>query len=488
MDEGGATRRIPIEQIYKSLVELQSFSAYRLLKMVASVVVTTIVAFGVRIVFNDQDPFSLDIVDMFRLHFDRTFQLGDETTSPVDFITAMWGVVVTICLGVAFQSARFVSDRDAIGDFSGLLVCSAFAMSFITGFWIPERYHTNGIAKTFIITAVGCLLMGWVLNYGSQIYITHRTMVRNERARDVDLRRYAIARRKHAYGPWTVWALVVCVANAVFWLVMLAVCGCVGRLDEPRVWMVFFVSSLLAAATMLLYAYVQQRFVESMGDRRWSSLYGAVLWIVTCVALWYAMAICWATAVGDGGIRGWMMAAVAGWCVVDMVVARCVLCRFVIHPTHALEQDARFTQKTMQWQHYDLFAQLVDSSAIPRYDLSEYGRNLRLMAVPWSLVETRAATGRPDADLITQCASMFFPRAHEDGVPLVAFTSRELQGLIEDARKRHGWQDTPEGNLRACKGVVRCPEGEHETIEATLCFYLTLIFDDINYQMLLQRH
>lgn len=169
-------RRVPIKQVYKSLVELQRFSTFR-------------------------------IADMLGNDFNHTFQLGEETTSPVDFITAIWGVVVTICLGVAFQNEHYVSDRDAIGDFSGLLMCSSLATAFITGFWLPEMYHTNGAAKTAIITGAGCLLMGWILNYGSQIYITHRTMTHNERARNVDLRQYVQMRALRTRGRWPVWAV-----------------------------------------------------------------------------------------------------------------------------------------------------------------------------------------------------------------------------------------------------------------------------------------
>ena len=127
-------RRVPIKQVYKSLVELQRFSTFRMFRMVGAVTVTTILACVLRLLFNDQEPFSFRIADMLGNDFNHTFQLGEETTSPVDFITAIWGVVVTICLGVAFQNEHYVSDRDAIGDFSGLLMCSSLATAFITGF------------------------------------------------------------------------------------------------------------------------------------------------------------------------------------------------------------------------------------------------------------------------------------------------------------------------------------------------------------------
>lgn len=78
-----------------------------------------------------------------------------------------------------------------------------------------------------------------------------------------------------------------------------------------------------------------------------------------------------------------------------MAAARFVICRLAIHPTRALFHDAQFTQKTMQWQHYDLFAQLVDSSTIAQHDLSEYGMNLRLMTVPWRVVHEVLEAGNP---------------------------------------------------------------------------------------------
>lgn len=274
MGEHGSGQRIPIKQIYKSLVELQHFSTFRLFKMIAAITVTTVVACMLRLLFNDQEPFSFDIAAMLSTRFNETFQLGAETTSPVDFITAIWGVVVTICLGVAFQSEHYVSDRDAIGDFSGLLMCAALATAFITGFWLPEMYHTNGIAKTAIITGAGCLLMGWILNYGSQIYITHRTMRRNERARDVDVEQYLRMRRMRTRGQWPVWAAAVCAANALFWIAMAAADGQMHRFEEGHAWVALLAAALVSTAMVLLYAYVRQRFITALAPRIWSQVVG----------------------------------------------------------------------------------------------------------------------------------------------------------------------------------------------------------------------
>ena len=96
MGEHGSGQRIPIKQIYKSLVELQHFSTFRLFKMIAAITVTTVVACMLRLLFNDQEPFSFDVAAMLSTRFNETFQLGAETTSPVDFITAIWGVVETL--------------------------------------------------------------------------------------------------------------------------------------------------------------------------------------------------------------------------------------------------------------------------------------------------------------------------------------------------------------------------------------------------------
>ena len=56
MGEHGSGQRIPIKQIYKSLVELQHFSTFRLFKMIAAITVTTVVACMLRLLFNDQEP------------------------------------------------------------------------------------------------------------------------------------------------------------------------------------------------------------------------------------------------------------------------------------------------------------------------------------------------------------------------------------------------------------------------------------------------
>lgn len=64
MGEHGSGQRIPIKQIYKSLVELQHFSTFRLFKMIAAITVTTVVACMLRLLFNDQEPFSFDIATM----------------------------------------------------------------------------------------------------------------------------------------------------------------------------------------------------------------------------------------------------------------------------------------------------------------------------------------------------------------------------------------------------------------------------------------
>ena len=64
MGEHGSGQRIPIKQIYKSLVELQHFSTFRLFKMIAAITVTTVVACMLRLLFNDQEPFSFDIAAM----------------------------------------------------------------------------------------------------------------------------------------------------------------------------------------------------------------------------------------------------------------------------------------------------------------------------------------------------------------------------------------------------------------------------------------
>lgn len=435
-------RRVPIKQVYKSLVELQRFSTFRMFRMVGAVTVTTILACVLRLLFNDQEPFSFRIADMLGNDFNHTFQLGEETTSPVDFITAIWGVVVTICLGVAFQNEHYVSDRDAIGDFSGLLMCSSLATAFITGFWLPEMYHTNGAAKMAIITGAGCLLMGWILNYGSQIYITHRTMTHNERARNVDLRQYVQMRALRTRGRWPVWAVAVCAVNALFWLALAGMGGQMGRLrDGGWAAAALFAAALLATVMVLLYAYVRQRFVK----------------------------------------------AIAVWSLVDVAAARFVICWLAIHPTRALFHDAQFTQKTMQWQHYDLFAQLVDSSTIAQHDLSEYGMNLRLMTVPWRVVHEVLEAGESAVELVPEWAAMFFPQAEEHGVPLVAFTSSELRALICAVRRRHDWRDTAKMNVRALKELVRCADCEQEIVEETLCFYLAIMCDDVSYVVSLRR-
>lgn len=488
MGEHGSGQRIPIKQIYKSLVELQHFSTFRLFKMIAAITVTTVVACMLRLLFNDQEPFSFDIAAMLSTRFNETFQLGAETTSPVDFITAIWGVVVTICLGVAFQSEHYVSDRDAIGDFSGLLMCAALATAFITGFWLPEMYHTNGIAKTAIITGAGCLLMGWILNYGSQIYITHRTMRRNERARDVDVEQYLRMRRMRTRGQWPVWAAAVCAANALFWIAMAAADGQMHRFGEGHAWVALLAAALVSTAMVLLYAYVRQRFIPALAPRIWSQVVGAALAASVLVVLWYACVILWVAFTGSVDVRAWAVAAIAVWALANMAVAHAVFCRFVVRPVRALLQDARFTQKTMQWQHYDLFAQLVGSSALSRRDMSEYGLNLRLMTVPWQVVRRAQKAGEPAVALMPECAALFFPQAEENGVPLVAFTSAELHALVGFVRRSHDWQDSPEMNVRVLNEIVQCAHCEREAVEETLCFYLALMCDDVRYTVLLRTH
>ena len=47
-------RRVPIKQVYKSLVELQRFYTFRMFRMVGAVTVTTILACVLRLLFNDQ--------------------------------------------------------------------------------------------------------------------------------------------------------------------------------------------------------------------------------------------------------------------------------------------------------------------------------------------------------------------------------------------------------------------------------------------------
>ena len=481
-------RRVPIKQVYKSLVELQRFSTFRMFRMVGAVTVTTILACVLRLLFNDQEPFSFRIADMLGNDFNHTFQLGEETTSPVDFITAIWGVVVTICLGVAFQNEHYVSDRDAIGDFSGLLMCSSLATAFITGFWLPEMYHTNGAAKTAIITGAGCLLMGWILNYGSQIYITHRTMTHNERARNVDLRQYLQMRALRTRGRWPVWAVAVCAVNALFWLALAGMGGQMGRLrDGGWAAVALFAAALLATVMVLLYAYVRQRFVKAIASRMWGAAAAAVLAVVELVVLWYAGVLLWVAFTGAQAVRPWVVEAIAVWSLVNVAAARFVICRLAIHPTRALFRDAQFTQKTMQWQHYDLFAQLVDSSTIAQHDLSEYGMNLRLMTVPWRVVHEVLEAGESAVELVPEWAAMFFPQAEEQGVPLVAFTSSELRALICAVRRRHDWRDTAKMNVRALKELVRCADCEQEIVEETLCFYLAIMCDDVSYVVSLRR-
>ncbi len=480
-------RRIPIKQIYKSPVELQSFAAYRLLKMMAVIAVVTVAAFALRIVFNDQEPFSLDIVSMLRERFDRTFQLGDETTSPVDFITAMWGVVVTICLGVAFQSERFVSDRDAIGSFSSLLICSALATSFITGFWIPEMYHTNGIAKTVIITGAGALLMGWILNYGSQIYITHRSMRRNERARDVDLRQYArLGNTRTGYWQLLWRAVAVCVADMAFWWVLSLATGQIAHLRSRRGMALVLASSLFSTGIVVLHAYVRNRFVESIPNRGWSRMASFALGLFSLVVMWYVLAVLWTTMAQGADGRRYVLAVLGAWCLANLLFGRAVFGLRVLHPLHGLLQDARFTQKAMQWQHYELFAQFVESNALPRHDVSEYGMDLRLLVIPWKELETALADGVTELELVPECASLFFPDARKNGIPLVAFSSEELKALIRSRRKSRGWKATPDLNRRAFRELVRYPVHLDETINETLCLYLALICDDVSYVTLLR--
>ena len=72
-------RRVPIKQVYKSLVELQRFSTFRMFRMVGAVTVTTILACVLRLLFNNQEPFSFRIADMLGNDFNHTFQLGEET-------------------------------------------------------------------------------------------------------------------------------------------------------------------------------------------------------------------------------------------------------------------------------------------------------------------------------------------------------------------------------------------------------------------------
>ena len=334
-------RRVPIKQVYKSLVELQRFSTFRMFRMVGAVTVTTILACVLRLLFNDQEPFSFRIADMLGNDFNHTFQLGEETTSPVDFITAIWGVVVTICLGVAFQNEHYVSDRDAIGDFSGLLMCSSLATAFITGFWLPEMYHTNGAAKMAIITGAGCLLMGWILNYGSQIYITHRTMTHNERARNVDLRQYVQMRALRTRGRWPVWAVAVCAVNALFWLALAGMGGQMGRLrDGGWAAAALFAAALLATVMVLLYAYVRQRFVKAIASRMWGAAAAAVLAVVELVVLWYAGVLLWVAFTGAQAVRPWVVEAIAVWSLVNVAAARFVICRLAIHPARAVPRRA----------------------------------------------------------------------------------------------------------------------------------------------------
>lgn len=334
-------RRVPIKQVYKSLVELQRFSTFRMFRMVGAVTVTTILACVLRLLFNDQEPFSFRIADMLGNDFNHTFQLGEETTSPVDFITAIWGVVVTICLGVAFQNEHYVSNRDAIGDFSGLLMCSSLATAFITGFWLPEMYHTNGAAKMAIITGAGCLLMGWILNYGSQIYITHRTMTHNERARNVDLRQYVQMRALRTRGRWPVWAVAVCAVNALFWLALAGMGGQMGRLrDGGWAAAALFAAALLATVMVLLYAYVRQRFVKAIASRMWGAAAAAVLAVVELVVLWYAGVLLWVAFTGAQAVRPWVVEAIAVWSLVNVAAARFVICRLAIHPTRAVPRRA----------------------------------------------------------------------------------------------------------------------------------------------------
>lgn len=171
---------------------------------------------------------------------------------------------------------------------------------------------------------------------------------------------------------------------------------------------------------------------------------------------------------------------------VNMAVAHAVFCRFVVRPVRALLQDARFTQKTMQWQHYDLFAQLVGSSALSRRDMSEYGLNLRLMTVPWQVVRRAQKAGEPAVALMPECAALFFPQAEENGVPLVAFTSAELHALVGFVRRSHDWQDSPEMNVRVLNEIVQCAHCEREAVKETLCFYLALMCDDVRYTVLLR--
>lgn len=248
-----------------------------------------------------------------------------------------------------------------------------------------------------------------------------------------------------------------------------------------------FAAALLATVMVLLYAYVRQRFVKAIASRMWGAAAAAVLAVVELVVLWYAGVLLWVAFTGAQAVRPWVVEAIAVWSLVNVAAARFVICWLAIHPTRALFRDAQFTQKTMQWQHYDLFAQLVDSSTIAQHDLSEYGMNLRLMTVPWRVVHEVLEAGESAVELVPEWAAMFFPQAEEHGVPLVAFTSSELRALICAVRRRHDWRDTAKMNVRALKELVRCADCEQEIVEETLCFYLAIMCDDVSYVVSLRR-
>lgn len=111
--------------------------------------------------------------------------------------------------------------------------------------------------------------------------------------------------------------------------------------------------------------------------------------------------------------------------------------------------------------------------------------DLRLLVIPWKELKTALADGVTELELVPECASLFFPDARKDGIPLVAFSSDELKALIRSRRKSRDWKATPDLNRRAFRELVRCPVHLDETINETLCLYLALICDDVRYVTLL---